>query len=489
MINFKLIFRIIGLLLLLISGFTLMPIIFSIYYGTDDYSGFLWSSLLSGAIGLPLFFLKSKTNKVSKRDGYLIVTLGWIILCLSSALPYIFTGTIPSLTSALFESTSGLTTTGASVFNDIEALPEGVLFWRSLTQWIGGMGIIVLTVAIFPMLGIGGVELFVAEAPGPTSDKIHPRIKETAKRLWGIYFGLTVLLMCILYFISGMTFFDAINHAMTTMSTGGFSTKNASMAHFDSPIVQYPIIIFMFIAGMNYTVIYFSLKGKFDRVFGSDEFRTYAIATLLFVLGVTASVVYSTDLSVEKSFRDAAFQVISVVTTTGFVSADYTAWNSGLTMFFFMLLFTGACAGSTSGGVKVIRHVVFVKNALLEFKRLLHPRAIIKVKVDNYIVSNSIITHILVFLIVYLALFVIGAILMMIILGWYGIEQPFLTAIGSVATCIGNVGPGIGSVGPVNNFAGIPEIGKFVLSVFMLIGRLELFSVLIILTPYYWKSN
>ena len=487
MVNARVVIGILGVILLVFSGFMVLPLLWAAYYGQPQTGAFIYSIISLLALGSGLMFLKPAQNKIGKREGYLIVAVGWLALCIAGTLPYLFSNMVGSFSDAFFESTSGLTTTGATIFEDIEALPGSILLWRSLTQWIGGMGIIVLTVAILPMLGVSGIELFVAEAPGPKSEKIHPRIKETAKRLWFIYFGLTVLLCAILFFISKMNFFDALNHSLTTMSTGGFSTKNASIAHYDHPLYQYPIIFFMFLAGMNYTIIYFGLKGKIKKVWASDEFKTYFFVIIGLILLLSTSVYFSTDNSIEKSFRDAAFQIISVVTTTGYVSADYTSWNNGTTMFFFFLLFTGACAGSTSGGIKVIRHLVFFKNSMLEFKRLLHPRAIIRIKVDGKLVSNKTITHILVFLLVYLFLFFVGAIIMSIIL--YDSEQPLLTAFGSVATCLGNVGPAIGGVGPVDNFANTPDIGKNILCGLMIIGRLELFTVLIIFTPYFWKSN
>jgi trk system potassium uptake protein TrkH len=401
-------------------------------------------------------------------------------------LPYLFSGTFTSLSDAFFESVSGLTTTGASVLNDIEAVPAGVLFWRSLTQWIGGMGIIVLMVAIFPLLGIGGVELFVAEAPGSSLEKIHPRIKEIAKRLWFIYLGLTTLLMFILWAL-GMTFYEAINHALTTMATGGFSTKNASVAHFTSPAIQYTILIFMFLAGINYTVLYYGLTRKFDKVWRSDEFKTYLALVLLLTVVVTSTIYSVTDLSFEQSFRDAAFQIVSIVTTTGFVSADYTSWTPALTLLFFFLLFMGACAGSTSGGIKIIRHLVFFKNSFLEFKRLLHPNAIIRTKIDNQVVVPKVMTHILVFLLLYLMLFFFGSLIMVAILNDF--DQPLLSALGAVATALGNVGPALADLSPVDNFAAVPASGKYVLTVLMLLGRLELFTILVVFTPYFWRSN
>ncbi|RME92629.1 MAG: TrkH family potassium uptake protein, partial [Bacteroidetes bacterium] len=350
-----------------------------------------------------------------------------------------------------------------------------------LTQWIGGMGIIVLTVAIFPLLGIGGVELFVAEAPGPTSDKLHPRISETAKRLWFIYVGLTCTLAIVLR-ICGMSTYESICHAFTTMATGGFSTRNASMAAFP-PLIQYVTVVFMFIAGINYTVIYFGLKGKMKRVWQSDEFRAYIGLVAFLTLLVSVQVHFLSDVGWEQAFRDSVFQIVSLITTTGFVSADYTSWSMGLTFIFFILLFVGACAGSTSGGIKIIRHLVFAKNSILEFKRIVHPRAIIPLRLNGQVVRRKIITHIIIFLLLYLSIFVVGS----LVLTWMGLD--FLTAIGATATSIGNVGPGIGKVGPVDNFAWLSAPIKLFLSLLMLLGRLEIFTILVLFTPYFWRTN
>ncbi len=464
----------------------MLPALVSYASEGDDFGCFMISSLITIVVGGLLVLLKVPDKSIRKREGYLIVGLGWMAMCFAGALPYIIHHDV-SFSEAIFESTSGFTTTGATIFNDIESLSYGTLFWRSLTQWIGGMGIIVFTIAIFPLLGIGGVELFVAESPGPQSDKIHPRIKEVAKRLWLIYVGLTVFLATILCFFGKMNYFDAINHAMTTMSTGGFSTKNDSIAYFTNLWVQYPILIFMFIGGMNYTIIYNLFKGNFSKAWKSDEFRFYLLIVVLLITTISILVHNITDVSFESAFRESAFQIVSIITTTGYVIADYTSWHNGLTMIFFMLLFLGACAGSTSGGIKMIRHLVFFKNSVLEFKRLLHPAAFIRLKVDENVVNGKIITHILVFLLCYLILFIFGTIAMTLILE--GDPTPFLSSIGSTATCIGNVGPAIGSVGPMDNFAHIPPVGKIFLSFLMIVGRLEVFTILIILTPYFWKSN
>ncbi len=486
MIKFRAVLKVIGVLLMVLGALMLSSLPFSFYFGSEDSLALSASALVTGLIGVSLWFFNHAQENIGKREGYLIVSLGWLSMGIVSMLPYLFSGVLPDITNAFFESISGLTTTGASVINDIEAVPKGILFWRSLTQWIGGMGIIVLTVALFPLLGIGGVELFIAEAPGPTSDKIHPRIKETAKRLWFIYVGLTALLTFLLY-LCGMNFYDSINHGLTTMATGGFSTKNASIAYYDVPVIQYLLTFFMFLAGTNYTIIYFGLKGKLAKVWNSDEFKTYLLVVLSLIIMITGLVYSFTDNPLEKSFRDSAFQIVSIITTTGFVSADYTSWSPGLTLVFFCLLFIGGCAGSTSGGIKIIRHLVLIKNTFLEFKRLLHPRALIRTKVDGHLVAPRVLTHILVFLLIYLGIFFSGSIIMAMILKNY--DQPLTTALGAVATAIGNVGPGIGAVGPVDNFAHIPDLGKWFLSFLMLLGRLELFTILILFTPYFWKTN
>ena len=488
MINFKQIARVISVLLFVIGGLMFTGLPFSYYFQSGDGQYLIMSGLICIAVGALLYFLSNNKSKtVNKREGYLIVAFGWLSMVAFGMLPYLISGEIPSVANAFFETMSGMTTTGASILNDIEAVPQGILYWRSLTQWIGGMGIIVLTVAIFPLLGIGGIELFSAEAPGPTSDKIHPRIQETAKRLWGIYVGLTALLVLILK-IAGMTFYDAVNHAFTTMATGGFSTKNASMMAYDTPAIQYPIIIFMFLAGTNYSVTYLALKGRFSRVLKNDEFKAYFL--LVAMLGVIVSFsVFSIingrgeAITFEKSFRDSLFQIVSLITTTGFVSADYTSWSNGLTMLFFILLFLGASAGSTAGGIKFIRHLVFFKNSYLEFKRLIHPRAVVPLKLNGQVVAPRIMTHVIIFLLLYMMIFILGSVVMS------AMGYDFMTSVGAVATSLGNVGPGIGKVGPVDNFAHLSDAAKWLLSFLMLLGRLELFTILVLMTPYFWKSN
>ena len=482
MINFRPIARVIGILLCIVGVLMWTGIPFSVWYG-EDWRPLILSGLTSMLIGGGLFLVKSpKGIPIRKREGYLIVALSWLAMVLSGMLPYLYSGMIPSVPDALFETVSGMTTTGASVLTDIETQPRGLLYWRSLTQWIGGMGIIVLTVAIFPLLGIGGIELFAAEAPGPTSDKLHPRISETAKRLWFLYVGLTALLGVLLV-IFGLSPYEAINHALTTMATGGFSTRNASAAAF-GPAVQYLLILFMFFAGVNYTVLYLSFKRRWSEVWQSDELKAYIGLILLLVFFCTIQVYYATGAKdLEQSFRDSLFQIVSLITTTGFVSADYTSWGTNMTLVFFVLLSIGACAGSTSGGIKLIRHLVFFKNSYLEFKRIIHPSAIVPLRINDAVVPGRIITHIFNFLLLYLLVFVFGS----IILATMGLD--FMTAIGAMATSLGNVGPGIGGVGPADNFAWLPAHVKLFLSFVMIVGRLEIFTVLVLFTPYFWRLN
>jgi len=482
--NFKIVVSLLGILLVINGGFMLMCLPVSLIYHEGGVVPLIISGLVSASIGGILWWSARKRtdDNLSKRDGYLIVTLGWLGMSLVGTLPFLLSGAIPNFTNAFFETLSGFTTTGASILNDIESVPKGILFWRSLTQWMGGMGIIVLAVAILPLLGIGGMQLFVAEAPGLKPDKLQPRITATARRLWIIYVGLTCAEF-VLLIIGGMPVFDAINHSLTTMATGGFSTRQESIAYFNSPFIQYVLIIFMFLAGTNFTLTYYGFKGKFGRVWANEEFRVYMIGTLILGAIVSVGVYFNTGSDIERSFRNAMFQVVSIITTTGFVSADYTLWGPFLSILFFMLMFLGASAGSTAGGVKIVRHILLLKNGILELKRQLHPSAIIPVRLNNKAVSPEITYNVLGFIMIYLTIFVTSTCIM----GLLGVD--FVTALGSVATSLGNIGPGFGSVGPVNNFAHLPSAGKWFLSFLMLLGRLELFTVLILVTPYFWTRN
>ena len=443
----------------------------------------LISGGISFVLGVAIYaFTRHGNPQLRKREGYLIVTSGWLMLALTGTLPYIFSDSISNFGDAFFETMSGYSTTGATVLADIEALPKTILFWRSFTQWIGGMGVVVLTVAIFPILGIGGMQLFIAEAPGLSPDKIQPRIKETAKRLWFIYLGLTVAEMGCLY-ASGMSAFDAINHGLTTMATGGFSTKNAGIASFSSPLIHYILIFFMFLAGTNFTMLYFIFHGNAKKVLKNEEFIAYTVGAVTVSIIVALGVWWHTGYDVEYAFRMAMFHVISVVTTTGFVLEDYLGWGPFVLLIFVFLLFVGGSAGSTAGGVKVVRHIVLIKNSFLELRRQLHTSAIMLVRLHGKSVSEQITFNILAFVIIYILIFGAGALL----LSLFGMD--FVSALGASATCLGNVGPGLGVVGPAHTFAEVPLPSKWLLSFLMLLGRLELFTVLILFTSTFWRKG
>ncbi len=494
--NFKIIFHFFGLLLLFNGGFMLLSTLISLIYKDGVTLELFISGIAVLILGVITMLLTKKHSKsMNKREGYLVVTFGWVVMALSGLIPYMVTNSIPSFTSAFFETMSGYTTTGATILNDIEVIPKGVLFWRSTTHWIGGMGIIVLAIAILPLLGIGGMQLFAAEAPGPSADKLHPRITDTAKRLWLIYFGYTVA-ETILLQVAGMSFFDAVNHSMSTLSTGGFSTKNASLAYWnDTPMVQYIVIVFMFLAGTNFVLSYYAFKGRVQKALGDEEFQWYFRFIASFTIIVALIVYFKADFGIssidhpqiwgkaEASFRHALFQVLTVVTTTGFISADYTLWTPFLVVFFFGIMFLGGSAGSTSGGVKVMRHLILIKNGFLEFKRALHPNAILPVRYNSKAISGEIVFNILGFFILYMLSFIIGALVFSMF------EIDFESAIGLSASSLGNVGPALGSFGPVNNYAALPLLAQWWASFLMLIGRLELFTVLILLTPFFWRNR
>ena len=453
------------------------------------------ASLLTLLVGIILMLISRNHQKqLNKRDGYLVVSLGWLLMTISGMLPYLFTGVFQDVSSAFFETMSGYTTTGSSVLGDIEVVPKGVLFWRSTTHWIGGMGIIVLAIAILPLLGIGGMQLFTAEAPGPSSDKLHPRITDTAKRLWFIYVGFTLVETVLLWF-AGMSLFDAINHAMSTVSTGGFSTKNTSVAFWNNqPLIQYIITFFMFVAGMNFVLSYFALTGQIKKILKDEEFRFFSRMIFFSVL-IVAVVLYTTvDLSastsfnhpqvlgeVESAIRHALFQIVAVVTTTGFVTADFTAWTPVLTVLFFALMFMGGSAGSTSGGIKGVRHYLMIKSGFLEFNRALHPNAVLQIRYNKAVVQDNVIQNIYSFFILYMLSFIIGT------LGFSVLGLDFVTSIGVAASSLGNVGPALGDFGPAFSFNGLSMAGKWWASFLMLLGRLELFTVLILFTPFFWK--
>lgn len=480
--NLKMIASLIGTLLLIIAMMMSLSIAVALIY-SEDWEALLVSAIITALAGVSMRrFGKDASKDVRKRDGFLIVAAGWISMSVFGALPFVINGAIPGFTDAFFETVSGFTTTGATILKDIEAMPNSLLFWRSMTHWIGGMGIIVLTVAILPLLGVGGMQLFVAEAPGVAPDKLHPRITETAKRLWLLYFALTAA-EAVLLKIAGMSVFDAINHAMATMATGGFSTKNASIAHFSQPAIHYIIMVFMFLAGTNFTLVFFGFTGRFRQLFANEEFKVYGLNLLILGLIASFGLFFFGNQHFEQAFRNGFFQIISINTTTGFISDNYVLWPNFLMFLVFALFFSGGSTGSTAGGIKMMRLIVLIKNSLLELKRQFHPTAVIPVRLSGKTVPQSVTYNIAAFVLIYLIVFFLGCIVMSL----FGLD--FMTAVGSVTATLGNIGPGIGEVGPVDNFAAIPMPGKWFLAFLMLLGRLELFTILILFMPQFWRNR
>ena len=480
-INWKIIIQFLGILLIIEGAFMFTGIPFSIYYCENKCLSLLYSGLITLSSGsLIWFFTRKAQRNIGKREGYIIVSFAWVVISLFGTLPYLISHSIPNFTNAFFETISGFTTTGASILTDIESVPKGILFWRSMTHWIGGMGIIVLSVAILPLLGIGGMQLFVAEMPGITPDKLHPRITETAKRLWLIYVSLTFIETILLMF-GGLDLFDAMCHSFGTVSTGGFSTRNTSLAEF-STYIQYVVILFMLLSGTNFTLHYLGLHGKFREIWRNEEYRYYILFTFGFAIIIGIFLAIYSDRSIELAFRDSLFQVVSIVTTTGFVTSDYLSWPVSLWIIIFLLMFIGGSAGSTGGGIKIARQILLFKNSALEFKRMIHPQAVIPIRFSGKAVSPEIMHLVMAFFLFYILIFFAGTFVLTLL----GLD--FDTAIGTSIASIGNIGPGIGGVGPIENYSGLPYAAKWISAFLMLLGRLELFTILILFSPSFWKK-
>jgi trk system potassium uptake protein TrkH len=481
--NIRLIVHIVAILVFSLGVSMLAPIGIALYDG--DGSVYPIACAMAAACvagGLGYFRTRGLQDlHLSHRDGVLIVTFGWVLAGLVAMLPYLLTGAIPDFTDAYFESISGFTTTGASILRDIERLPRSILFWRSQTQWLGGMGIIVLSIAILPYLGVGGMQLYKAETPSPVVDKLTPRISDTAKAIWKIYIFLTLLQILLLFF-GGMSVFDAVNHAFTTMPTGGFSTKNASLAHYQSAYIDYVVVAFMLIAGMSFSLHYKLIKGRAGRFFSDPELRAYLLIVGVFVVAVAWDIYGSLYSSAVDAFRYASFQVVSIMTTTGFATADYEKWPAFSQLILLLCMFIGSMAGSTGSGIKVVRLVLLLRHAYLELFRIIHPHAVTVVKLGDIPVPQTIMRSIWGFFFLFMAIYVAATLLMAFI----GLD--FMTAISSVAACLGNVGPGLGTVGPADNYAQIPGIGKWILIACMLLGRLEIYTILVLLVPGFWRK-
>ncbi len=482
--HFRTVAKILAILLAITSLFMLTSVLVALWYGEYKIMfSFLYPVVfvLAGA-GVVLRWMRGRTREsLSIRDGFLFVVFGWLLASLVGALPFYLSGVIPHYADAYFETMSGFTTTGASILAEIASLPRAILYWRSLTHWLGGMGIVVLTVAILPLLGVGGLQLVKAEAPGPTVDKITPRITETAKYLWYIYLGITVA-ETVLLLLGGMSFFDALTHTFGTVATGGFSTRNASVGHYDSAYIDLVITFFMLIAGMNFTLHYKFLTGNVRKVLADAELKAYLLIFAGAVMIITVELYHRVFSGVFDCFRYAAFQAASILTTTGYATADYQQWPYVTQMVLFTLMFVGGCSGSTGGGIKVIRIVTLLKQGINEMKYLVHPKGVFSLRLSGNLVRKNIAYAISGFFFLYIS----TILLVTFIVSTAGID--IVTSLTTALATVGNIGPGFGRIGPTGNYAFYPDYVKWVLSLAMMVGRLEIYTVLVLLTPTFWKT-
>ena len=477
-------------MLVIMSFSMLLPALIAFSYGESDLYGHLKSSLICTLLGFPIWVFTRKSKRLNSKDGFAIVTFAWLTVALAGSLPFYLTGIIPNFTDAWFEAMSGVTTTGATIIgnpstlphliNGIESMPHGVLFWRSFLQWIGGMGIIVFTIAILPLLGVGGVQLFKAEVPGPVADKIKPRVKETAKILWMVYIGFTFLQFLLLGF-AGMPWFDAVCHSFTTMPTGGFSTQNASIAAYSNPIIHYIIIFFMFLAGVNFTLHFKALTGNIKGYFKDTEFITYSSIVIFVTLFIFLNISSSSFSWNHANFLDSLFQSVSILTSTGFGSADYELWPFFSQLLLFFMMFFGAMGGSTSGGMKIARVILLIKYAATETRRMLHSRAIIPIRIGDRTIGDDVIRNTLGFFLIYLSFFVLTALVLT------ALNYDFTSSLSVAASALSNIGPAFGSFGPTDNYALLHPIGKWMMTFCMLLGRLEIFTIMVLFSRTFWK--
>jgi trk system potassium uptake protein TrkH len=482
MINFRIIARVFSLLLIFEGLFMLISAAVSQIYHEHAATSFFYSALITIVTGVIVFTpLRNEERIYGNKEGYIIVTGTWIIFSLFGTLPFIFSGSLNSFGDAFFESMSGFTTTGATIFAEIESLPHGIIFWRSLTQWLGGIGIIFISLSVFPVVKSINIQIAATEFSGQQTDKIHPRIKDAAKRLVMIYFILT-LSEIFLLIIGGMPVFDAACHSFSTLSTGGFSTRNNGIAAFDSPYIMIIIALFMFIAGTNMTLVYFGLKGNFRKISGNNEFVFYTIFCLACILIVSSVLHLKDGFSSGKAVLNGSFHVISIITTTGYYTQDYSLWSNMMIITLFLLMFTGGTSGSTSGNIKIVRLLLITKNNRQELKRLIHPNAFIPVRLDKRIIPQTTIYNLLVFITLYFLVVCIGS----FFISFMGYD--LVTSFSTSASMLGNIGPGIGTFGPFTNYSDFPMAGKWFLSGLMLLGRLELLTVMILFTRSFYRK-
>lgn len=474
--RFKALSYLLGTLLFYLGVFMLLPFFWSITDNRIILLSFLYSSAISIIVGLLLRYRKKPPEDISIKESFTFVVMAWIISALLGSLPFLFSGTFNSFVDAYFESMSGFTTTGATVIKDIEILPQSILLWRSLTQWLGGMGIIVLFVAMLPKLGIGSINLLKAEIPGPGPERIVPRLAETAKRLWIVYLVISAA-QFIMLLACGLNIFDSLTHTFTTMPTGGFSTYNGSVAAFNNVKAEMVIILFMIIAGGNFTLYYAVWQKQWKHALRNTELRFYLFGIFLATAILTITIYPTHYNTILEAARKASFQVISIITTTGFVTANYDSWPSLARVILFFLMFLGGCGGSTGGAMKQIRILVLIKYAVRELQKTLHPSAVIPLRLGGKVIPEGMVQNILGFSFLYIFIFLLSS----IAISALGLN--FTTSLSVVATCLGNVGPALDTIGPTHTYADLPAVSKFLLLFIMLLGRLEIYTILILLLP------
>ncbi len=479
--NVRLIESVLGWLLLVYAAIMCIPLVWALIGKESTTVPFLITIVLTGLVGFVLTHYGRKEGRMGIREGFAIVSGAWILTSLFGALPLYLSNAVPTYLDGVFETVSGLTTTGASVIDNVEVLSQSLLLWRSLTHWLGGMGIIVLFIVFLPKIGAGAVHLFNAEVPGPMAERVLPRIRDNAARLWQIYVGFT-LLQIVLLGLAGMSWFDSVNHSFATMATGGFSTKNSSIMYFDNPLIEYIIIVFMIIAGGNFGLYFLAWSRGLKHIWQDTEFRVYLAIIAVATLVISISLWLVGD-GIGTSLRQALFQVTSIMTTTGFASADFDKWPSLAKIVLFLLMFIGGSAGSTAGGIKVARLILLVKLAWAELRRAVHPRAVTSINSGGKHVDPLMLQTVAVFFFLFMAIFGLATIL----LSATGLE-PF-DAMSAVVATLGNVGPGFGVVGPTTTFSSINAFGEVVLICCMLLGRLELFTLLVVLQPEFWRTR
>jgi len=477
------ILNIIGMLIIFLGICMIFPLLFGFYFKDQSIIPLAQSMgiTIGSGLSLVLCFRRTKVEHISHREGMAIVAVGWTAIGFFGAFPFYLGAEFSTFVDAFFESVSGFTTTGSSILTNIEAVSKGLLFWRSLIQWLGGMGIIVLSVAILPFLGVGGMQLYKAEVPSPVPDKLKPRIRDTARMLWKVY-ALISLAQVLLLMIGGMNLYDALCHAFTTMPTGGFSTKNTSIAYFDSVYFDTVIVIFMILAGINFSLHYQFLRGKPLAFWRDSECRFFLGSVLILIVIVTFNIYGTVYETIGQAFRYGAFQVVSIVTTTGYATADYELWPAMSQLILLLCMFLGASAGSTGGGMKCLRVMLSLKYCYNELFSLIHPRAVKHIKIGGVPVHEDVVRSVLGFMGLYVGLFAFSSVL----IASMGVD--LITSVASVAATIGNIGPGLGMVGPTDNFAHMPYLGKWVLIWCMLLGRLEIYTVIILLVPEFWRK-